>query len=157
MGDGGKGEDTMKIKENEENEEKEEKEKKEKAVICVSGRIDSSTAPELDAFISERLNGLKELVLDVSEVDYMSSAGLRVLLSAHKGLGEEKDSVTVIGANDDVDEVLHITGFDTFINVEESDEEASKTKKTKAKKLRKKGEDTRDNENRTSTTNTDAE
>lgn len=135
----------------------ENEEKKDKAVIYVSGSIDSSTAPELDAFISERLNGLKELVLDVSEVDYMSSAGLRVLLSAHKGLGNEKDSVTVIGANDDVDEVLHITGFDTFINVEESSKEASKKKKTKTEEPGEKGEDTLNNENRTGTTNADAE
>ena len=119
----------------------EEKKENDKVIIYVSGRIDSSTAPELDAFISERLDGLKTLMLDFSEVDYMSSAGLRVLLSAHKSLGYEKNAVTVVGANEDVYEVIHITGFDTFINVEKSNEGASKSKKTTAGESDEKGKD----------------
>ena len=98
----------------------EEKSAKEELVLYINGRIDASTAPELEKFISDKLEGLSELILDFTEVEYISSAGLRVLLSAYKSMDnrKEKGTVTIRGANREVEDTLYITGFMKFLNVE---------------------------------------
>ena len=71
------------------------------------GRVDTITAPELDAAVA--LDGVEELIFDLTQVDYVSSAGLRVLLSAQKKMA--KKSMTIIGVRPAVKEVFDITGF----------------------------------------------
>lgn len=96
----------------------EEKNGEDKLVLYISGRIDTSTAPELDAFISGKLDRTEELVLDFTEVQYISSAGLRVLLSAYKAMEKKKGSMVIRGVNKEIEETLYITGFLEFLTVE---------------------------------------
>jgi len=71
------------------------------------GRVDTVTAPELEAAVV--LDGVENLVFDLSAVDYVSSAGLRVLLAAQKKMAGRK--MTIVGAQPAVKEVFDITGF----------------------------------------------
>ena len=99
------------------------KSNKKKVVLYVSGRIDTNTAPELEKYIADKLEGLKEMVLDFTKTDYISSAGLRVLLAAHKDLKKQKGRLIIKNPNDTIEEVFHITGFDQFMNIQGSDDE----------------------------------
>ena len=85
--------------------------------MAVSGRLDTTTAPELDAALKEALPGVKELVLDFSALDYISSAGLRVLLTAHKTMSV-KGGMKVKNVNEIVSEVLDVTGFSDILTIE---------------------------------------
>lgn len=86
-----------------------------KAIVRVEGRLDTITAPDLDKKISE-LN-VNELVLDLKNLDYISSAGLRVLLSAHKKFSKLQ-SMKVINVKEAVIEVFALTGFADILNIE---------------------------------------
>ncbi len=84
--------------------------------IALEGRLDTMTAPELEAELNKSLSGANELTLDFSKLDYISSAGLRVLLSAHKiMLG--KGGMTVTNVNEVVQEVFDVTGFADILNI----------------------------------------
>ena len=85
--------------------------------VALSGRLDTTTAPELDAALKEALPGVKELVLDFSALDYISSAGLRVLLSTQKRMSKQ-GSMTLTGVNEGVMEVFEITGFSGILTIE---------------------------------------
>lgn len=88
-----------------------------KLTIAVKGRVDSVTAPELDEAVNSSLDGITELILDFSELEYTSSAGLRVLLEADKTM-EQQGSMTVTGVNEEVRQVFEVTGFDSILNIE---------------------------------------
>lgn len=85
-----------------------------KLTVTPVGRVDTVTAPELEAALV--LDGVEELVIDLAKVDYMSSAGLRVLLSNHKKMA--KKSMVVINVCPAVKEVLDITGFSDILNIQ---------------------------------------
>lgn len=85
--------------------------------IAVEGRMDTTTAPELEKELRESLDGVTELTLDFSKLDYISSAGLRVLLSAHKTM-RGKGSMKVTNANEIVQEVFDVTGFSDILTIE---------------------------------------
>ena len=87
-----------------------------KLTIFVSGRLDTVSAPELEQAIKSNIDDAQELVLDLSEMSYTSSAGLRVLLVAHK-LMSQKGGMTVTGVNESVMEVLEITGFSDILDI----------------------------------------
>ena len=89
----------------------------ERLTMAVSGRLDTTTAPELDAALKEALPGVKELVLDFSALDYISSAGLRVLLSTQKIMSKQ-GSMKLTGVNEGVMEVFEITGFSGILTIE---------------------------------------
>jgi len=74
------------------------------------------TAPELDGVIKSSLDGLKELILEIAQVDYISSAGLRVLISAQKKMNKQ-GKMEVRSANQDVIEIFEATGFDEILNI----------------------------------------
>ena len=88
-----------------------------KLMIAVTGRIDSATAPELDKEVNSSLEGITELVMDFSELEYTSSAGLRVLLEADKTM-ERQGSMIVTGVNEEVKQIFEVTGFDMILNIE---------------------------------------
>lgn len=91
--------------------------KKENAMtIVIEGRLDTVTAPELDKIISEDLESVSDLVLDLAKLEYISSAGLRVILKAQK-LMNTKGSMSVANANDDVMEIFDITGFSDILTI----------------------------------------
>ena len=85
--------------------------------IALEGRLDTTTAPELEKELKESLNGAAELTLDFTKLDYISSAGLRVLLAAHKTmLG--KGGMKVTNVNEIVHEVFDVTGFADILTIE---------------------------------------
>ena len=85
--------------------------------LKVIGRMDTTTAPELDKEISENIEGVKKLVLDFSELDYLSSAGLRVILQAQKTMNKQGEMV-VRNINETVEEIFEVTGFSDVLTIE---------------------------------------
>jgi len=85
--------------------------------IAVAGRLDTMTAPELEAELNKSLEGADTLTLDFSKLEYISSAGLRVLLSAHKAMSA-KGGMKVTNVNEIVQEVFEVTGFADILDIE---------------------------------------
>lgn len=85
--------------------------------ISAAGRLDTTTSPELEAAIKENIEGITELTLDFAELAYISSAGLRVLLSAQKTMNKQGRMV-LKNVNEAVNEVFEITGFSDILTVE---------------------------------------
>lgn len=85
--------------------------------IALEGRLDTSTAPELEAELKASLDGIKELVLDFAKLEYISSAGLRVILSAQKTMSKQGE-MKLVGVNEEVMEVFEITGFVDILTIE---------------------------------------
>ena len=83
--------------------------------IAVSGRVDTVTAPELEAGL--KFGDAKCVVLDIAEVPYMSSAGLRLLLTAHKTMLASGGELQIANVQPSVKEVLDITGFSDILNL----------------------------------------
>ena len=89
----------------------------EKLTMKIEGRLDTTTAPELEAELKKSLDDVKELVFDISELAYISSAGLRVLLTAQKVMNKQ-GKMTVKGTNEAVMEIFEVTGFVDILNIE---------------------------------------
>ena len=89
----------------------------EQTVVEIVGRLDTTTAPTLDKAINEDIEGTKDLVIDLKGIEYISSAGLRVLLSAQKKM-QKIGSMKVIGVCDAVMEVFEMTGFADILVIE---------------------------------------
>ena len=85
--------------------------------LSISGRLDTTTAPEFEKVIDEVTAETKELILDMAELEYTSSAGLRVILKAQKEMNV-KGSMKLRNVNDDVMEVFDITGFSDILTIE---------------------------------------
>lgn len=84
----------------------------------LEGRMDTMTAPELERVIAEKLDGVETLILDLEKLDYVSSAGLRVLLSAQKKM-KAQGKMEVCHVNELVMEVFEITGFTEILTIRE--------------------------------------
>ena len=87
-----------------------------KLELKVSGRLDTMTAPELESVIKESIDGAEALVLDFEDLEYISSAGLRVVLGARKAMGDS--AFCVRNRCSDVREIFDITGFSDIITIE---------------------------------------
>ncbi|MBO4252041.1 MAG: STAS domain-containing protein [Clostridia bacterium] len=85
--------------------------------IALEGSLNTTTAPLLEAELKTSLDGISELVLDFAKLDYISSAGLRVLLSAQKVMAKT-GKMKVIHANESIMEIFDITGFSDILNIE---------------------------------------
>lgn len=85
--------------------------------LAIVGRLDTTTAPELEAYIRGNVDGIEHLVLDGKQLEYISSAGLRVLLMAQKTMAAQGDLV-LCHLCDAVTEVLEITGFSDILTIE---------------------------------------
>lgn len=85
--------------------------------LTVSGRLDTQTAPELEKEINAILPDLKELTFDMTNLEYVSSAGLRVILKAQKIMNAQ-GSMKLTGVNDSIMEVFDITGFLDILTIE---------------------------------------
>ena len=81
------------------------------------GRLDTTTAPELESSLSGALDGVKTLVFDIAKLEYISSAGLRVLLSNQKIMNKQ-GSMIIRNASDDVKEIFDVTGFCDILTIE---------------------------------------
>ena len=84
--------------------------------IAPEGRLDTMTAPELEAVLKEALPGVTELTFDLEKLDYISSAGLRVLLSAQKTMNGQ-GSMKVVHANEMILEIFEVTGFVDILTI----------------------------------------
>jgi len=85
--------------------------------LAVEGRLETITSPELEAVVKNELDGVTELTFDFAKLDYISSAGLRVLLSAQKKMSAQ-GSMKVINSNEIVNEIFSVTGFDDILTLE---------------------------------------
>ena len=85
--------------------------------IALEGRLDTTTAPQLEAALKEALPGANALTFDMAGLEYISSAGLRVLLSTHKTMSA-KGGMKLTGVNEMVQEVFDVTGFSDILTIE---------------------------------------
>ena len=85
--------------------------------LIVSGRLDTQTAPELEKELDSVLADIKELTFDFANLEYVSSAGLRVILKAQKAMNTQ-GSMKLTGVNDSIMEVFDITGFLDILTIE---------------------------------------
>lgn len=88
-----------------------------KLTVALEGRLDTTTAPQLEAALKESLDGVTELVLDFEKLEYISSAGLRVLLSAQKIMARQ-GSMKLIHVSDLIREIFEVTGFIDILTIE---------------------------------------
>lgn len=88
--------------------------------ITLEGRLDTTTAPQLEQVLDEQLKDVKEVILNLDKLDYLSSAGLRVILTSHKYMQDQKEGNMIVRhVNDEVMEVFSITGFTDILNIED--------------------------------------
>ena len=85
--------------------------------IGLEGRLDTTTSPELEAGLKEALDGVEALVFDFEKLDYISSAGLRVLLSAQKTMNRQ-GSMKLKHVNEVIMEIFEVTGFADILTIE---------------------------------------
>ena len=85
--------------------------------IAPAGRLDTVTAPELEAALRSSLDGVSALVIDLADLEYISSAGLRVLLSAQKIMNAQ-GKMTVKNVNETIAEIFEVTGFSDILTIE---------------------------------------
>ena len=93
------------------------KKNKEEIILEITGRLDTTTAPALEKTINDNFEGIKTLILDLKNLEYLSSAGLRVLLSAQKKM-QQVGSMKIINVCELVMEVLEMTGFADILTIE---------------------------------------
>lgn len=86
--------------------------------ICLEGRLDTSTSPSLEAELSGSLDNVDSLVMDFSKLEYISSAGLRLLLSAQKIMNKQ-GTMVIRHANETILDVFEVTGFIDILTIEE--------------------------------------
>ena len=88
-----------------------------KLTLALEGRLDTTTAPQLEAEVKASLAGVTELVLDFSQLEYLSSAGLRVILAAQKIMNKQGEMV-IRHVNETIQEVFEVTGFTDILTIE---------------------------------------
>ncbi len=88
-----------------------------RAAFALEGRLDTTTAPELEQEIKGSLDGLRELVMDFGGLDYISSAGLRVLLSAQKVMNKQGE-MKITNVSKPIMEIFEVTGFSDILTIE---------------------------------------
>ena len=89
-----------------------------KLAIALSGRLDTTTAPQLEEALVSALDGVTDLVFDFGQIEYISSAGLRILLNTQKKISAAGGSMKLVGVNDVVREVFEVTGFINILTIE---------------------------------------
>lgn len=87
-------------------------------ILEIAGRLDTTTAPNLEAVVNELLEDTKEIVFDMSGVEYISSAGIRVLLGAYKKINSKNGTMRIEKVNDMVYEVFEMTGLSKMLDKE---------------------------------------
>jgi len=89
-----------------------------KAEYSLEGRLDTMTAPDLEKDLKESLEGITDLTLDFEKLEYISSAGLRVLLSAQKTMNKQ-GTMKLVHVNKTIMEIFEVTGFSDILTIEE--------------------------------------
>lgn len=96
----------------------ERKENGNEVTLVLSGRLDTTTAPQLELQLQEGLAGRDRLIMDFADLEYLSSAGLRVLLGAHKAMLKQNGGMVIRNVNEVIHDVFEITGFLDIMNIE---------------------------------------
>ncbi len=86
--------------------------------IAVEGRIDTLTAPELKTEIEKSIDGVTALILDFAKVDYISSAGLRTVMTAQNWMDARDGSMKICNASKNIVNIIKVTGLDSFLTLE---------------------------------------
>ncbi len=89
----------------------------EKLTIALEGRLDTTTSPQLEGDLRSSVNGITELVFDLEKLDYISSAGLRVLLAAQKVMNRQGE-MKIKNVKPEIMEIFDVTGFVDILNIE---------------------------------------
>ena len=87
------------------------------ATLIIEGRLDTQTAPQLESEVDAVLPGIEDLILDMTNLEYVSSAGLRVILKAQKAMNAQ-GAMRLTGVNESIMEVFDITGFLDILTIE---------------------------------------
>ncbi|MCR5346293.1 MAG: STAS domain-containing protein [Fretibacterium sp.] len=85
--------------------------------LALEGRLDTVTSPELEAEL-DKLEGVEKIVINTAKLEYISSAGLRVLLSTQKRMDRKGGSMTIRNVNEEIKEIFEVTGFDEILTLE---------------------------------------
>ena len=85
--------------------------------LALSGRLDTTTAPELEKSIKESIDGVSALTIDMEKLEYISSAGLRVLLSAQKIMNNQGE-MKIVHVSETIMEIFEVTGFSEILTIE---------------------------------------
>ncbi len=85
--------------------------------VAIVGRLDTTTAPQLEAEFKQNIGGVEKLVLDFANLEYLSSAGLRVLLAAQKVMNKQGEMI-IRNVNDTINEIFDVTGFIDILTIE---------------------------------------
>ena len=85
--------------------------------VAIIGRLDTTTAPQLEAEFKQNIGGVEKLVLDFANLEYLSSAGLRVLLAAQKVMNKQGEMI-IRNVNDTINEIFDVTGFIDILTIE---------------------------------------
>ena len=85
--------------------------------IALEGRLDTMTSPQLESTLKDSLDGVTSLVLDFEKLEYISSAGLRVLLSAQKIMNQQGE-MKLVNVNEVINEIFEVTGFSDILTIE---------------------------------------
>ena len=85
--------------------------------ITIAGRLDTTTAPQLEAEFKQSISGVEKLVLDFTALEYLSSAGLRVLLAAQKVMNKQGEMI-IRNVNETINEIFEVTGFIDILTIE---------------------------------------
>ena len=85
--------------------------------VAIVGRLDTTTAPQLEAEFRQSIDGVEKLVLDFAALEYLSSAGLRVLLAAQKVMNKQGEMI-VKNVNETIAEIFEVTGFSDILTIE---------------------------------------
>jgi anti-sigma B factor antagonist len=85
--------------------------------VTIIGRLDTTTAPQLEAEFKANISGVETLILDFAELEYLSSAGLRVLLQAQKVMNKQGEMV-IRNVNETISEIFEVTGFADILTIE---------------------------------------
>ena len=85
--------------------------------VTIAGRLDTTTAPQLEAEFKQNIDGVEKLVLDFASLEYLSSAGLRVLLQAQKTMNKQGEMI-IKNVNETINEIFEVTGFIDILTIE---------------------------------------
>ena len=85
--------------------------------VTITGRLDTTTAPQLEAEFKQNIGGVEKLILDFSALEYLSSAGLRVLLAAQKVMNKQGEMI-IKNVNETINEIFEVTGFIDILTIE---------------------------------------
>ena len=85
--------------------------------LTIAGRLDTTTAPQLEAEFKQNIGGVEKLILDFAALEYLSSAGLRVLLAAQKVMNKQGEMI-IKNVNDTINDIFEVTGFIDILTIE---------------------------------------